>query len=174
MFKGLIEFFVLVLFILFIITSPSRATEGAFINYLVNAGKGNIADSKAITLGQTFDKSHLKLKYEVGAYFDHRKGATSSGLGMVGVGVRPTAGQFYISFYQKVGLITHIDQWLGYPFPQFGEELSIGLLSKDGAISIGFVYNHISNGGIDSLWGKGSPNRGRDFMGLQIGFPILW
>lgn len=57
--------------------------------------------------------------------------------------------------------ITNPDGYLGGTFPQFNEELYLGVRDKNG-IGIGAKYEHISSGGLVK------PNQGRDFILLEL------
>lgn len=155
-----------VLGLLLIASLNVKASDEVFVKYNVNVANGSVADAKALGIGYVTDLSVFKVKYEAGHIFDHRKGAKDSYFGFVGLGIElfPQAGSFYVNFFQNIGGITNIDNYLGGHF-QFNEELGLGIKDQRTRTAIGLFYSHISNAGIQT------PNMGKDFGGLKITLP---
>lgn len=151
----------------FSLPMKALATEGSFVKYSVNAHSDKIAQQKGLSFGHQDEfLFFLDKKWEVGAFFDNsnRPGAKSSAYGSYSVGLEPTAGAFYVNFFQGVGLISCPDTVLGGPF-QFFEDMGFGIRDQDRGVSIGLHYKHISSAGIFN------PNLGRDMMGVQLMIP---
>lgn len=104
----------------------------------------------------------LDHKAEVGLFADIRccKNRKSSMYGGYSVGMRLERGIIYTSTYWGVALISNPDNRLSSPFNFMGD-LSVGL--TDGRRYIGVNYKHLSNAGL-SL-----PNKGRDFVSIEVG-----
>lgn len=150
--------------ILAMISGTVFANNMTFVKYHVQA-VDNPSDVKSISFGQQSDLfSFAQKKWEVGYFVDRRPGARSSAYGFVGVGVEPTAGSLYVNFFQSVGGISSPDSYLGGRF-QFMEEVGIGIKDKEKKTSVGLLYKHISSAGLNR------PNKGRDFIGIQVSIP---
>lgn len=78
------------------------------------------------------------------------------------IGVRVDLKPFFIANSLGLGAVAIPDAYLGGAFPQFTEELTIGVQGSN-RTTIGLSYKHFSSAGIVS------PNMGRDFVLLTIG-----
>lgn len=103
-------------------------------------------------------------QYEFGLFADasghDRK---SSGFGFYSVGVEVDPGYMVLRSLWGIGLISTPDSMLGGMF-QFTQDFLVGLRGKNGN-TIGIDYKHISSAGIEI------PNKGRDFMTIQVEIP---
>lgn len=152
---------------LFLLSSTALATDGTFVKYSVSA-VGSPSSQKGISIGTQSDLfTILESKKEVGFWIDqtHRPGAKSSAFAQYSIGVEPTSGSFYINFFQGVGAISSKDSVLGGNF-QFFEDVGVGIRDQNKGVAVGLHYKHISSAGIFK------PNKGRDFLGLQIMLPF--
>lgn len=146
-------------------SSPAYADE-TFLKYYVST-VGSPSESKGLSFGRQSELWIFEGKWEAGFYTDNtnRPGAEGSAYGFVGIGIEPTAGSFYVNFFQSVGGITNPDSVLGGHF-QFQEEVGFGIKDQEKGVSFGPFYKHISSAGINR------PNKGRDFVGFQVRLPF--
>lgn len=149
-------------FLAIILFSTMSYANDVFIRYNIHA-KTPYPDVSSVTLGYIHPVSIIKAKYEGGILLDRRV-PNKTGYLQAGVGVQPEYGPVYIYFYQSVGLLSHTDNYLSTHF-QFFEDVGIGFRGKDRTF-IGIGYKHISNGGIKL------PNKGKDLIGLHLGFEL--
>lgn len=150
---------------LFLFSHHALAAEGTFLKYSVSARNG-ISSQKGLSWGYQDEILFLDKKWEVGFWSDQSgyPGAKSSAFGSYSLGVEPTYGGLYVSFFQGIALITHPDTVLGGPI-QFVEDIGLGIRDKKRGTSFGLQYKHVSSAGIFK------PNRGRDTFGIQVRIP---
>lgn len=148
---------------LMFMSTHAVAGEGTLFKYFVSAAEDRIAN-KGLSVGYQSEHGWLQTKLEGGFWADTRPGTRSSAFGFAGIGVEPQSGPIYLNFFQSIGGITHTDNQLGGNF-QFMEEFGIGFRDPVNLTAIGFFYRHISNAGLVQ------PNRGRDYLGIQIMIP---
>jgi len=114
-----------------------------------------------------FLKDLLVNKIELGAFSDSRSdlGRRSSGYiaDSIGLRIQPFQG-FYVESLWGLSALSHTDSWLGSHF-QFMQDLGIGFVDSNSS-TIGLSYKHISSAGLFL------PNKGRDFIVIQIGIPL--
>lgn len=106
----------------------------------------------------------LTEQVEFGGWLDRgRYGLKSGGYGAYLIGVETNAD---VMMRAMVGpaVITTPDSNLGGYFPQFTEEVFLGLSGSSGN-KVGIKYKHISSAGLVS------PNMGRDFAGVEMSIP---
>jgi hypothetical protein len=107
----------------------------------------------------------LKQRFNVGAWLDSRGGGRSnSGFTGYQLGFEVTNDVLQASMWSGPCIISQPDIALG-GIVQFNETIFLGVVDKD-EDSIGVTYNHFSSAGLEM------PNLGRDFLGLEIKFPI--
>lgn len=103
-------------------------------------------------------------QYEFGLFADtsghDRK---TSGFGFYSIGVESNPGYFVLRSLFGVGGITSPDAMLGGYF-QFTEDLFLGVRDDRGCM-IGINLKHISSAGLSQ------PNKGRDFLLVQVEIP---
>jgi len=101
-------------------------------------------------------------KFEGGAWADTSGQSGRSGSGYIssGPGIKIDLNPFEIRSGIALAAITTPDSYLGGAFPQFNEELYIGVRDKIGN-GIGVEYEHISSANLYQ------ENQGRDFAILQ-------
>jgi hypothetical protein len=87
----------------------------------------------------------------------------SSGFGFYSIGTEVNPGYLVIRSLWGVGMITSPDSMLGGNF-QFTQDLLIGVRDNKKNM-IGLVYKHISSAGLEL------PNKGRDFLTIQVEIP---
>lgn len=104
-------------------------------------------------------------QYEGGAFFDNsgREGARSSAFGNLSLGVDVVPRPMVVRSLWGIGAISTPDTVLGGMF-QFNQDFYVGL-TDDRGTSVGLDYKHISSAGIYK------PNRGRDFITIQVSIP---
>jgi hypothetical protein len=103
-------------------------------------------------------------QYEVGLFADNAgHDRRSSGYAFYSLGVEVDLQPLVLRSLWGLGGITSPDSMLGGWF-QFTQDLLVGLRDRRGNM-IGLVYKHISSAGIYS------PNRGRDFLTIQVEIP---
>lgn len=108
--------------------------------------------------------SLLDYKWEAGGWIDNvRKGRKHGGFVSGSVGVEPRIGAFYANAFVGLAAISPTDAMLGSVY-QFVEDFGFGV-GDQRKVRVGLNYKHISNAGIKM------PNRGRDFLTLQVQFP---
>jgi hypothetical protein len=87
----------------------------------------------------------------------------TSGFGFYSIGVETNPGYFVIRSLFGIGAITSPDTMLGGHF-QFTEDLFLGVRDDRGCM-IGLNLKHISSAGLSQ------PNKGRDFLVIQVEIP---
>lgn len=85
--------------------------------------------------------------------------------GSIGPGLYVDAGSVYGEASCGLGVISQKDSMLGGRFPQFDNNMGVGIKDKNN-YAIGLNYHHVSSAGIEK------PNRGRDFIEVKLTFPI--
>ena len=103
----------------------------------------------------------LQQKVELGIWADSNTSRASSVFGAYSVGLRVQPSIFYLESYWGVAFITGLDRRLSSPV-QFTQDLGVGVQDKSGRY-LGVTWKHISNAGLTQ------PNRGRDFILIQVG-----
>lgn len=129
--------------------------------------QGSIAEVKLFELGYQVPLTEvIHHKLGVGVWADSRNSdqRKSAGYGSYSLGVRVEPGGFYAESFWGVAGITHTDQLLSSVF-EFTQDFAVGAQDRKGRF-IGVSYKHFSNAGITL------PNRGRDFVIINVGFPI--
>jgi len=107
----------------------------------------------------------FKQRFNGGFWLDSQgQGRSSSGFAGYQWGFEVDNDVFQSSVFAGPTLITSPDSYLGGIF-QFNESLFFGIKDRFDN-SIGMFYNHFSSAGIEN------PNKGRDFMGVEIKFGI--
>lgn len=141
--------------------SAAVSADEVFLGY--GMGVVNSTDSRDVNLGFRKDLSDgFFWQFKGGLWVDNSGDPTRSNSGFVSSGPGFLVDFNPIEIRTSVGLaaITSPDSILGGPFPQFNEDLYVGVRDKRGN-GVGFVYEHISSAGIEQ------PNYGRDFIELQ-------
>lgn len=136
--------------------------DETFLGYGLGAFNSN--DTKVLNLGYREDIwEGIYWQYKGGFWIDTSGGPGRSGSIYLSSGPGLMIDLNPIEIRNGIGLamITNPDSYLGGPFPQFNEELYIGVRDKKGN-GIGIQYEHISSAGI---W---QPNMGRDFLMIQL------
>lgn len=101
---------------------------------------------------------------ELGVFSDiYGEGRESAGFGFYSLGATVDAEPFRLQALWGVGGITNPDNRLG-GLLQFTYDMGLSLYNSHSNESIGVGYKHISSAGLSS------PNRGRDFILMRIGF----
>jgi hypothetical protein len=131
----------------------------------VGLGKGVVSHEgfeRFASVGYAFHPTKsTSVKPELGGFLDASPGMANSWFVGVPVGFRVVSGAgLYALAAMGPAYISDPDAALGSHF-QFDIEMGFGLVDVDG-VGIGFTYKHLSNAG---LW---QPNRGRDFLTLQV------
>jgi hypothetical protein len=156
------------IFAMLAILISTNSFAGSFAKYgvgiLGSADYGTVA-TKVFSIGYEEDWfGPLIHQYELGLFSDSSgHGRSSSGFGFYSAGIEVKPGYFLVRSLWGVGLITSPDSMLGGPF-QFTQDLMIGV-RDDKKNAIGIVYKHISSAGIEL------PNKGRDFITIQLEIP---
>jgi hypothetical protein len=99
---------------------------------------------------------------EAGLWTDTGKaqGRAGSAYGQVQMGVRPESEHIYAKVFWGAALLSNKDSQLGGR-TQFVQDLGFGFQGKGSFV--GLQYKHISSAGIHK------PNKGRDFVGAELG-----
>lgn len=99
---------------------------------------------------------------EAGGWVDVSGNGQTSGLfkTQLGLAPGPETGVFTKAFFGPC-FITTPDAVLGGRFPQFCTDFGVG--TRDSRSSVAIVYSHVSSAGLVK------PNRGRDFILLEMG-----
>lgn len=127
---------------------------------------GDLTQVKYISIGYQTPVSRLfRLKGDLGGWFDAAVPNRNSGFISGAVGMRVEPGYFYVDNYFGVAFINRIDDILGLPF-EFTEELGFGIKDSAGRTT-GLQWKHFSNAGLSPI------NKGRDFILVNIGIPLL-
>lgn len=131
-----------------------------------NTQGASIQQVKVIRFGAQDTSAYpFTTKTSLGAWFDSgRLGMSNSGFMTHQIGFSVRNYTLETSFLVGPALITSPDAAVGGIF-QFNETLFIGLADKQDN-SMGISYNHFSNAGL------ASPNAGKDFLSLEIKFPL--
>jgi hypothetical protein len=140
---------------------------------LVDAGLGafstegkSLSQVKFAKLGIQEDLWYaVKQRVNFGGWIDDRKGPfANSAFTSYQVGFDVKNALFEMSVFSGPGLISATDSSLGGHF-QFNETVFIGIKDTMDE-SVGMAYNHFSSAGLEM------PNQGKDFMCLEIKFPL--
>lgn len=155
-------------FFMLLVSLSSFCEAGSFGRYgvgLFNTAQYGHASTKLFSLGREEDLFGPFIHQgEIGLYADQSgHGRKSSAFGFYSIGVEVNPGYFLARSLWGIGAITHPDAMLGGQF-QFTQDLFIGVKDyKENAI--GLNYKHISSAGIYT------PNKGRDFLTVQVEIP---
>ncbi len=119
---------------------------------------------KAFSLSkQSYIGFGLTEQVEIGGFGDtYGRGRLGSGFAFYSLGTTVDAQPFRLQALWGAGGITTTDDRLGGNF-QFTHDLSIALYDSSNE-SIGIGWKHISSAGLSS------PNKGRDFILMRMGF----
>ncbi len=140
-------------------------------DYSFKYGMGIVNGEKSgtVKMFSLRQESHLvhaaHLAYEGGLWVDNgpkSAGRKGSLFGKAQLGVKPgwqSSGLYGKAFWGVAGL-SHTDSQLGGNL-QFASDFGVGI--RDGSSFIGIGYVHLSSAGIFK------PNKGRDFMQLELG-----
>lgn len=151
-----------------LLIASTTAQAGSFGKYgvgvLSTADYGQAA-SKIFSLGYEDEFfGPLISQWELGVFSDSSgHGRLSSGFGFYSIGVEVNPGYLVVRSLWGAGLITCPDSMLGGNF-QFTQDLLIGVRDNRRNM-IGLVYKHISSAGLEL------PNKGRDFLTIQVEIP---
>jgi hypothetical protein len=105
-------------------------------------------------------------RFNVGGWLDTRgQGNSSAAFGGYQIGFEVTNDVFQGSVWTGPAVISGTDSELG-GILEFNETIFFGVVDKN-QDSIGVAYNHFSDASIES-----GPNRGRDYIGLEIKCPF--
>lgn len=148
--------------------ASSTSYAGSFGKYgvgILGSAEYGAAATKVFSLGYEEDWFGPFIhQYELGLFADSSgHDRLTSGFGFYSAGVEVNPGYFVIRSLWGVGLITSPDSMLGGHF-QFTQDFLIGVRDKRQNM-IGLVYKHISSAGLEL------PNKGRDFLTLQVEIP---
>lgn len=155
--------------IVYLLSAGVARADGAFVGFglgAFNSAKGGPAEVKYGQVG--FRESVLyglaDWQYKVGFWGDGSGDPTRKGSFIVSTG--PGWNVVFDPIEIRVGtglaVISTPDSYLGGRFPQFDSELYLGVRDSAGR-AVGFKYEHVSSAGLVS------PNKGRDFLLLEIG-----
>jgi len=157
---------------LFLLLLASQVfADEAFINYGLGVGPSatnSMIETKTVDLGYRYYLLRsLYWQNKVGYWTDNsgNPARSSSLYGSSGLGIVVHEGIVEIRSGIGLAMITSTDSYLGGIFPNFNENLGIGIRDEDGA-GMGIEYNHISN---CDLYPQ---NLGRDFINLE--FSLKW
>lgn len=114
----------------------------------------------SMRLGELF-----RHKGAIGLWADAHDDRSSAGYASYSVGVRVEPAFLFLESYWGVSYVTHQDGRISLSFPNFVQDLGVGFRDSKGR-TLGFNYKHFSNAGLKS------PNRGRDFITIHVGFPL--
>lgn len=145
----------------------AEAGEGSFFKYGVGTflpDQKSKAEVKLFAVGYQNELLFLDYKLETGLWADSGgSNRSSAGFGAASLGLEPHLGVFYIHSFWGLAFITDTDSMLSTHY-QFMQDLGLGVGDNRG-IRVGVGYKHISNAGIKS------PNRGRDFLYINLQIP---
>lgn len=104
----------------------------------------------------------IHLAVEGGIWTDtgSAQGRNGAIYGQYQVGIRPSSENIYAKAYWGIAGLSGTDSQLGGVI-QFGQDLGVGFQGKGSFV--GLQYKHISSAGVFS------PNKGRDFVGAEMG-----
>lgn len=127
------------------------------------------AEVKHFSLAYQTDLPPLFIeKTELGAWFDDNAARSSSAFISYSVGLRIKVQYIFAECLWGGALISTPDNVFLSGHIQFMQDLGIGLIDELNR-TIAITYKHISNAGIQL------PNKGRDALQVQVGFPLeLW
>ena len=151
------------------LVSYSRADEQFFVDGglgIFNTAGDTLPQVKFMKMGMQEDLwGPLKQRFVGGAWADSSGGGRMSG-GFTGYqfAFEVTNSVLQASIASGPVLISTPDTSLGGVF-QLNESIFLGVADKSHD-SIGIVYNHFSSAGIEM------PNLGKDYLGLEVKFPI--
>jgi hypothetical protein len=156
----------LTLFLL-IISVTCNANEASFSYGLGigNSAKHSYSETKVFSVAYRTDLiDGFYLNHQVGVWGDTSgtDGRKSSAFVSSGGGFKVDLRPVEIRNGLSLAIIGVPDSYLGSPFPQFHEEIYVGVRDLRGN-AIGIKYNHVSSGGIVT------PNMGRDFIMIELG-----
>lgn len=154
-------------YLLILLLTTQAFADEVFINYGLGVGPSavnSMIETKTVDLGYRYYL--LKSVYwqnKLGYWTDNsgNPARSSSLYGSSGLGLVVHEG--FVEVRSGIGLafVTATDSYLGGTFPNFNENLGIGIRDEDGA-GCGIEYNHLSSAGIYN------PNIGRDFVNLEF------
>lgn len=156
------------IFIILILTTNVSKADEAFMSYglgVFKSAEEHVAETKVASLGYRKNLfSSLDWQFQVGYYSDASNNVmrSSSLFGTTGPQFSVQLSAIVVRSGLGVVYINSPDSYLGGRFPQFTENLYLGLRDIYSA-SIGLNYSHISSGGLIE------PNMGRDFITLEMG-----
>jgi hypothetical protein len=127
----------------------------------------SLSNVKFVKVGMQYDLySPLVQRFNVGGWLDSRPYASNAAFGSYQLGLDVRNDVLEMGVFAGPGLISHTDSSLGGYF-QFNETVFLGVKDpKDNAI--GISYNHFSSAGLET------PNQGKDFVSLEIKFPLIF
>lgn len=148
--------------------ASANAHGGSFGKYgvgIFGSAEYGRAETKVFSLGYEEEWFGPFIhQYELGLFADQgQDGRKSSGFGFYSAGVEVNPGYLVIRSLWGVGIITSPDTMLGGNF-QFTQDFLVGVRDNKNNM-IGLVYKHISSAGLEL------PNKGRDFLTLQVEIP---
>ncbi len=153
--------------ILLILTTNICKADEAFMSYglgVFKSAEERVAETKVATIGYRKNIfSSLDWQLQVGYYSDASSNVmrNSSLFGTTGPQFSVQLSAIVVRSGLGVVYINSPDSYLGGRFPQFTENLYLGLRDVLNA-SIGLNYSHVSSAGIFSK------NIGRDFITLEL------
>jgi hypothetical protein len=157
------------------LAAASTAAQADQSEAFLDAGLGtfstegsSLSQVKFAKLGINDNIYHaLVQRFSVGAWLDARgEGRTSSAFTGYQLGFAVKNDLMEMAIYSGPCLISSSDTVLGGHL-QFNETIFVGVHDAKSGDSIGVAYNHFSSAGL------ALPNLGRDFMGLEIKFPLF-
>lgn len=161
-----LAFFIAVIGITVALLSRAHAFEAHF-GPGVFTHSNSVTDVKYLTVAEEGSiNDNVVYRGLVGGWIDNRSDGESSALASVGIGLRVRPWIFYSRVLTGLAYVTHIDQFLGSHFPQFFEEIFLGM--KENNTALGFSFVHYSNAGII----RPDMNRGRNFATLSIMYDL--
>jgi hypothetical protein len=158
-------------YLLLLLLSTQVLADEMFLNYGLGVGPSalnSMIETKTVDLGYRYYLlNSIYWQNKFGYWVDnsgnparHSSAYDSSGLGIV-----VTEGPVEVRSGIGVAIISTTDAYLGGMFPNFNENLGVGIRDNEGA-GFGLDYQHLSSGGIYE------PNIGRDFVTLE--FSLRW
>lgn len=145
---------------------PLNTYAGSFVKYGLSVlGDTPHSPAKIVALGYAEEWfGPLSHQWEVGVFADSSSiDRKNSGFGFYSVGIEVNPSPVVVRSLLGAGLITTPDSVLGGNF-QFTQDFLIGLRDQRRNL-IGLSCKHISNGGLTF------PNKGRNFLALQVEIP---
>ena len=131
-----------------------------------DSAKNSLSETKLLKVGIQEDLWYvLKQRFNTGFWLDNAgNGRTGSSFIGYQLGYEVKTDSLVASAWTGPGLISSPDSYLGGML-QFNETMFFGIHDKQDN-TMGFAYNHWSSAGIEM------PNQGRDFVTLQLKFPV--